>query len=91
VPGAMEQRAVRRLVTAGEGCLNYRNEAWPIGFPPDWPTDIGVEVRPDQLSMLATLHDFVQNAFDWSDRKPENTLSDVRALQKRMSDRLDDV
>jgi hypothetical protein len=39
--------------------------------------------------MLAMLHDFVQNAFDWSDRKPENTLSDVRALQKRMSDRLE--
>jgi hypothetical protein len=26
------------IVTAGEGCLNYPNEAWPAGFPPDWDT-----------------------------------------------------
>ena len=24
------------VVTAGEGCLNYRDEAWPAGFPSDW-------------------------------------------------------
>ncbi|WP_198286941.1 hypothetical protein [Frankia sp. QA3] len=26
------------IVTAGEGCPNYRNDAWPIGFPSDWAT-----------------------------------------------------
>jgi hypothetical protein len=24
------------VVTAGEGCLNYRDEAWPAGFPLEW-------------------------------------------------------
>ena len=28
----------REVLTAGEGCLNYRNETWPLGFPPDWNT-----------------------------------------------------
>jgi hypothetical protein len=26
------------VVTAGEGCLNYRDAQWPIGFPLDWAT-----------------------------------------------------
>lgn len=26
------------LVTAGEGCPNFRNDAWPVGFPADWTT-----------------------------------------------------
>lgn len=24
------------VVTAGEGCLRYLDEAWPAGFPPEW-------------------------------------------------------
>lgn len=26
------------IVTAGEGCLNYLDDVWPVGFPPDWVT-----------------------------------------------------
>jgi hypothetical protein len=26
------------LLTAGEGCPNYRNDEWPVGFPSDWNT-----------------------------------------------------
>jgi hypothetical protein len=26
------------IVTAGEGCLNYLDEQWPTGFPPEWNT-----------------------------------------------------
>ena len=26
------------LLTAGEGCPNYRNDQWPVGFPADWNT-----------------------------------------------------
>jgi hypothetical protein len=28
----------REVLTAGEGCLNYLNETWPQGFPPNWDT-----------------------------------------------------
>jgi hypothetical protein len=24
------------LVTAGDGCTNFKNDQWPTGFPPDW-------------------------------------------------------
>jgi hypothetical protein len=39
------------LLTAGSGCPNYPNDAWPVGFPADWPSDAGVELRPDRISM----------------------------------------
>jgi Abnormal spindle-like microcephaly-assoc'd, ASPM-SPD-2-Hydin len=26
------------LVTAGDGCQNYLTDAWPVGFPSDWPS-----------------------------------------------------
>jgi hypothetical protein len=28
----------REILTAGEGCLNYLQQEWPTGFPPDWAT-----------------------------------------------------
>ena len=28
----------REILMAGEGCLKYRDETWPQGFPPDWNT-----------------------------------------------------
>ena len=28
----------RDVLTAGDGCLRYLTEDWPIGFPPDWNT-----------------------------------------------------
>lgn len=39
------------LITAGDGCENYLTDAWPVGFPTDWPSDMGVELRPDHISM----------------------------------------
>ena len=40
------------LVTAGSGCDRYKNDQWPIGFPPDWPPlPTGIEVSPGSVSM----------------------------------------
>jgi hypothetical protein len=39
------------LITAGDGCQNYLTDAWPVGFPSDWPSDMGVELRPERISM----------------------------------------
>jgi hypothetical protein len=41
------------LITAGDGCPNYLTDAWPVGFPPDWPSDTGIELRPARISMSA--------------------------------------
>ncbi len=41
------------LITAGEGCQNYLTDAWPVGFPPDWPSEVGIELHPDRVSMTA--------------------------------------
>ncbi len=41
------------LVTAGDGCPNFANDVWPVGFPADWPSDMGAELRPDRISMRA--------------------------------------
>jgi hypothetical protein len=32
------------VLTAGSGCMNYLNEQWPLGFPPEWDT---IETFPD--------------------------------------------
>jgi hypothetical protein len=44
------------IVTAGEGCLNYPNDAWPAGFPSDW----------DTINTLINLNG------SWTDGSPQN-------------------
>jgi hypothetical protein len=62
------------IVTAGEGCPDYLNDAWPVGFPPDWVTiDTVIDLngswtdgspRRANISVLFTSLKIDMSAFD---------------------------